>query len=346
MITWQKRFTQKTSLLAAIAILLINASYLILVQTVHAAAFTNAYIRLDRMKASTTTGGTVCAKPATAGTEIDVQVTFPSGFTVNTTATNWTVTTTNLPAGSSAWVGIGTATAVSSQTVTFASGDVVVGTLYCFNFAAASTLTTSTAAADKTGVITTRATGPATIDTSEYATAIIADDQIAVTATVAPSFSFTLSGTTDALSTLSQTAVTSSPTPRTITVATNGPNGFITWVKDSNAGLTSTVASDTINTSGTVDDACSAAYSAGSEFYGLDADETTDPQTNGSIDAEYNCTATTVGAYSTTFTELASGTAGTSGYVLTLNNRAAAGNLNKPATDYADTVTVSGAGNF
>lgn len=346
MITWQKRFSRKVSLLAAIAILLINASYLILVQTAYAADFTNAYLRLDRMKASTTTGGTVCAKPATTGTEIDVQVTFPSGFTVNTTAANWTVTTTNLPAGSSAWVGIGTATAVASQTVTFASGDVVVGTLYCFNFAAASTLTTSTAAADKTGVITTRATGPATIDTSEYATAVIADDQISVTATVAPSFSFTLSGTTDALGTLSQTAVTTSPTPRTITVATNGPNGFITWVKDANAGLTSPIVSDTINTSGTVDDACSGAYSAGSEFYGLDADETTDPQTNGSIDAEYNCTTTTVGAYSTTFTELATSTAATSGYVLTLNNRAAAGNLNKPATDYADTVTVSGAGNF
>jgi hypothetical protein len=315
-------------------------------QKVHAAAFTNAYLRLDRMSDSTTTGGTVCAKPATAGTEVDVQVTFPTGFTVNTTASNWTVTTTNLPAGATAWVGIGTATAVSSQTVTFASGDVVVGTLYCFNFTGTSTLTTGSSGADKTGTITTRASGPSTIDSSSYATAVINDDQISVSATVSPTFSFTLSGITDDLGTLSTSAVTSSPTPRTVTIATNATNGFIAWVKDLNVGLTSATASDTINTSGTVDDACSSAYSAGTEFYGLDADETTDPQTNGSIDAEYNCSATTVGAFSSTFTELASSTSRTGGYVLTLNNRAAASSINAAATDYADTITLTGAGNF
>lgn len=310
------------------------------------AVFTNAFLRIDRMKASTATGGTVCAKPATVGTEADVQVTFPTGFTVNGTAANWTVTTTNLPAGGSAWLGIGTATSVSSQTVTFPSSDLTVGTLYCFNFASATTLTTSTAGSDKTGTITTRTSGPATIDTSNYATAVIAEDQITVSATVSATFSFALSGTTDALSTLSTSSVTSSPTPRTVTITTNATNGYISWIKDANTGLTSTNASDTIDTSGTVDDACSSAYSSGNEFYGLDADETTDPQTNGSIDTEYNCSATTVGAFSTTYTELATGTGPTSGYVITLNNRAAASTINKAATDYADTITVVGAGNF
>lgn len=308
------------------------------------AVFTNAYLKLDRMKASTATGGTVCAKPATVGTEADVQVTFPTGFTVNGTAANWTVTTTPLPAGASAWLGIGTATAVASQTVTFPSTELTVATLYCFNFSGTTTLTNSTAGANKTGTITTRTGAAATIDTSNYATAVIANDQIVVSATVSATFSFALGDNADDFGTLSTSSVTSVTTTATIT--TNATNGYIAWIKDANAGLVSTLASDTINTSGTVDDACSGAYGAGSEFYGLDADETTDPETNGTIDPEYLCTATTVGAYDTAFTELATGSGPTSGYVVTLNNRAAASGINKAATDYADTITVVGAGNF
>src|SRR6478609_6813680 len=90
--------------------------------------FTQSYLRLDRHKALTTTGGTVCAMPATVATETDVQVTFPTqasgtDFTVNGTAANWTVSITNLPAGSTAWPGINTATNVTGKTVTFPSND-------------------------------------------------------------------------------------------------------------------------------------------------------------------------------------------------------------------------------
>lgn len=338
-------------LIAAGLILLVNAINLIVPLIVSAAPLTNAYIRLDRMKASTATTGVVAAKAATVGTEAGVRVTFPAGFTVSTTLANWAVATTSLPAGCTAWPGIAAPTnAISGQSVDFVGGDLTVGTLYCFRWTNTAALTTSTANPDKTGTITTCTTyatcSSTTLDTGNYATAVIAEDQITVTATVPATFSFTLSGTTDALGTLSTSAVTSSSPARTVTLATNASNGYIVWIMDSNAGLTSASASDTINTSGTVDDACSAAYSSGTEFYGLDADETNDPQANGTIDAEYNCTANTVGAYSTTFTELATGTGPTSGYVITLNNRAAAAAINKAATDYTDIVTVSGAGNF
>lgn len=333
----------KKRLFVGLALILILQALLPLVPKVQAAALTNSYLRLDRMKASTTTGGTVAAKPATTATEADVQVTFPTGFTVNGTASNWTVTTTNLPSGCTAWPSIATATNVTSQTVTFPSGDLTVGTLYCFNFTGTSTLTTSTAGTNKTGTIVTRTSTPTNIDTGNYATAVITDDQISVTASVPATFSFTLSGNTDALGSLSTSSVTSSPTPRTVTVGTNANSGFTTWIKDSNAGLTSATASDTIDT---VAGSCTA-YSSGNEFYGLDADETTDPQTNASIDAKYDCSgSSTVGNYSTSFLPLASGTGPTSGYVLTLNNRAAASTINKAATDYADTITVTGAGNF
>ena len=101
-----------------------------------AASLSRALVRFDRMKVSTATTGTVCAQPTTVGTEVDVQVTVPAGYTVSTTTGNWTVNTTNLawPTGGTAWPGIGTATAASGQIVTFPSTDITVGTLYCFNW--------------------------------------------------------------------------------------------------------------------------------------------------------------------------------------------------------------------
>lgn len=313
------------------------------------AIFTEAYLRLDRMKASTTTGGTVCAKPATAATEADVQVVFPTGFTVNTTAANWTVTTTNLPSGASAWVGIGTATAVSGQTVTFASGELVVGTLYCFNFTGTSTLTNSTAGASKTGTITTRTLTPTTVDTSPYATAVITDDQIAVTATVPAIFSFTLGGNTAALGTLS-TSTTTSATGVTLTIATNASVGWIAWVK--NAGLTSTATGETITSPGTVDDTPSDLASATGVV--LDVDITTDSATGDGVvsqaagyGAEYAGTNTTSGgALSTILQPIARSNGTTDGDVLTMILRSKVSAVQAAAADYADTLTVVGAGRF
>ena len=49
-------------------------------ESAHAANLTLDSVRLDRMKASTTTGGMVCAKSTTASIETTVKVTFPTGF--------------------------------------------------------------------------------------------------------------------------------------------------------------------------------------------------------------------------------------------------------------------------
>lgn len=319
--------------------------------TAQAANFQQAYLRLDRMKASTTTGGLVCAKPATTGTEADVQVTFPTGFTVNATAANWTVTTANLPSGATAWVSIATATAVSSQTVTFPSGDLVVGTLYCFNFSGTSTLTTGTAGNSKTGTITTRTSGPATIDSSSYATAVITDDQIVVSATVPPIFTFALSGTTDSF-TADLSTTTTSTSGRTTTVATNAASGWIQWVKSTNAGLTSATTSETIATAGTVDDSPSDLASV--TGYVLDVNVTTDSGTgDGTVSqaagygAEYNGTNTTSGGtLSTTFQPMAASNGTTDGDVLTLIERAKISAVQAAATDYTDTLTIVAAGRF
>jgi hypothetical protein len=199
---------------------LVSLAPLYVIQFAHAASLTEVVVRFDRMKVSTATTGTVCAKPASTATEADVQVVFPTGYTLGAAGT-FTVNTTNTawPSGASAWPSIATASSVSSQTVTFASGDLAAGTLYCFNWDNSAAVTVkSSATSSNTGTVTTRTSVPANIDTESYATASINDDQIVVTATVPSVFSFALSGNTDALGTLSTSAVTSSPTPRTATV--------------------------------------------------------------------------------------------------------------------------------
>lgn len=311
-----------------------------------AEAAATGYLRLDRMKASTTTAGTICANTGTSGTEADVQVTFPTGFTVNSTASNWTVTTTNLPSGATAWPGIATATAVSGQVVTFPSTDLSTSTLYCFNFSGTSTLTTSTAGNDKTGTIVTRTSGQVTIDTINYAASIISEDQVAVTATVPATFTFALGSNTAALGTLSTGSVTSA-TGITATVNTNAQNGWVAWVKSANAALSSSSTSDSISSPGTSNATPeSLAAQAG---YILDTDLTTDAASGGtvSIDAEYAGGDTNSGGHlATTFQSIASANGPSGGDVVTLLVRAKAGALNEAASDYADTLTVTASGQF
>lgn len=333
---------------ARIAVFVMAIVALVSAGAVQAAGLTQTVVRLDRIKASTATGGTVCAKPATVGTEASVKVSFPTGFTVNSTAANWTVTTTALPFGATAWPGIGTATTVSGQDVTFPSTDLTVGTLYCFNFSETSTLTTSTAGNNKTGVVTTQATGPTTIDTGTYALSIVSNDQIVVTATVPATFSFALSGNTDTFSSDLSTTTTSTA-GQTVTIATNAASGWVVWVKSLNAALNSAASGGTIATAGTIDAAPTDLASV--TGYVLDADLTTDSATVGtgtvSVDAEYNGANTTSGGtLSTAFQPIASATGVTDGDVITLTERAKISAIQAAGTDYTDTLTVVGAGLF
>ena len=327
------------------------APMLFWVHFAQAGNFEQAYVRLERLKASTTTGGTVCAQADTVATEADVQVVFPTGFTVNTTASNWTVTTTNLPAGATAWPGINTASAVSGQTVTFPSSDLTVSTLYCFNFSGTSTLTTGTAGNDKTGTITTRTSGPATIDSSGYALSVVSDDQIVVTATVPATFSFALSGNTDTF-TGNLSTTTTSTSGRTVTISTNAASGWVAWVKSANAALNSASTGSSIATAGSVDNAPTDL--ASSTGYVLDVNITTDSGTGtGTITqasnygAEYNGTnSTSGGTLSTSFQPIAASDGTTDGDILTLIERAKISAVQAAATDYTDTLTVVAAGRF
>lgn len=344
----QKAEKLKTSplLIASIFLLSLLAAVILIYRNASAASLTQSFVRFDRMKISTGTTGTVCAKPATASTEATVQVTFPTGYTLGAFGT-FTTSTTDLawPSSGTAWPGIGTATAVAGQVVTFPSTDLVVGTLYCFNWTnTAAVQVKSSATASNSGTITTRDLVPTTIDSASFSTASISDDQIVVSASVPQSFSFALSANTDALGALSSGSVSSSPTPRTATVNTNAKNGWYVWAKDSNTGLNSASAAATIasTTPGT-----NSTLSAGTVGYNTGV---TSSQASGtgtiSVTAPFIGGASQGGGLDTTLRTLASSNGTANNGVLTLTNNASINSTTASASDYADTITVIGAGLF
>lgn len=334
------------SVVAVVLVAAILLPLIALVPKTGAAALSEVMVRFDRMKVSTATTGTVCATPASTATEATVLVSFPTGYTLGASG-SFTVNTTNTawPAGASAWPGINTATNVSSQDVTFPSGDLTAGTLYCFNWTNSAAVTVKAGATPSNlGSVTTQASGPTTIDSAQFATASIADDQIVVTATVPAAFSFALSGNTDALGTLSSSAVSSSPTPRTATINTNAQNGWMVWARDSSTGLSSAVASHTI---ASTTPGSNSTLSSGTEGYNTGV---TSSQVGGSgtitVATPFVGGANQGGGLDTSLRTLASsdGTADTA--VLTLTNNASISALTPAATDYTDTITVVGAGLF
>lgn len=354
---------QKAAALEVFSLLLVIALPILLSNRAEAAGFSQVYVRLDRLKSSTATGGLVCADPVTSATEVDVQVTFPTGFTVNSTATNWDVNTTDIPSGTTAWPGIGTeATAVSGQTVTFSSTDLTHtgAVIYCFNFVATSTLTThATPANNYTGTITTRASGPTNIDSSSYALSIISDDQVVITASVPATFSvaFTDGADPDGLAntdsfTTNLSTTTASTYGMTVTIGTNAASGWVAWVKSANAALNSASTGASIPTAGTVDnDDTDLTSTTG---YVLDVDITTDSGTGtGTVTQasgyglEYaGADTTSGGTLSTTFQPIAASNGTTDGDVLTLIERARISAVQAAATDYTDTLTIVAAGRF
>lgn len=356
-----RKLTKKLSVMNILVLFLVLLMPFLYIKQTQAAAFAQASIRLDRMTASTATGGMVCVDPTTtASVEASVQVTFPTGFTVGSVAADWDVNTSNLPSWATAWPGIGAeATGVSGQVVTFSSTDLSnASAIYCFNFVSTSTLTNhATPDNDYTGTITTRDSGPTTIDTSNYAVYIVSSgqDQITVTATVPPIFTFSLSGTTDVLGDLSNSSVVSSPTARTVTITTNAVSGWVAWVKSANAALNSASTGANISTYGSLDNtASSISVASGNTGYVLDVDETTDAsggctlQQPSGYGAEYNgATTEEGGTLSTAFQPIAECAGGTAnGDIITLNNRVRISSVQAAATDYTDTLTVVAAGRF
>lgn len=152
---------------------------------IFASQFSQSYLRLSRSIPNTPLSGTVCASPSSAGSGVEdsITITFPADFSISSNSSNWNTNTNDLPESTVAWPGIGAAAdSVSNKSVTFGSGNLTGTSVYCFNFSSPNSTTGSTGS--KTGTITTRNSGNAVIDSSEYAVSIISNDRIQVNATV------------------------------------------------------------------------------------------------------------------------------------------------------------------
>lgn len=317
----------------------------------HAASMNQVFVRFDRMQTSQNTTATVCAQTAAASsTEASVRVTIPTGYTVSSTAADHdvsTVVTTSWPAGAVVWPGIGTeATAVAGQEITVASTALNNTSLYCFNFTNASAITTSgSVSSSHTGTVATYDSGPTLIDSSDYTTATISDDTIDVTATVPQTFSFTIDNTADALGAQSTGAVDVSTTPRVVTVNTNAQNGWFVWASEGgSAGMHSSTASYSIDTASP---GSATSLSAGTEGY---ITGVTDAQVDGSgtitLGAYDYDTGTDGASLDGTPRIIASSDGTAEDATLTIRNQLAISALTPAATDYTDSITFVGAGNF
>ncbi len=311
------------------------------------------YMRCDRMKEATAPGSclvvftTSSATTAEAYFTLELDSEWVSTTHFSTTATNYTISTTGLPAGVTAMPGIATANQVSSNTIRFPMTAAATSTKYGFFITGSGLIANPSASTTILHTLSTADSGSTVLDTKSVSVPIIADDQIAVTATVAPTFTFVFGNNSQALGTLSSGSITSG-SGTGITVTTNAANGWFAWVKDANAGLTSANASKTIATSGSID-AATSTLSAGTEGYVLDVDLTTDAGGGGTvtIDAEYDGDSTAKGGtLSTSFQLIASSGGTANGDVITLIPRAAISGVTPAATDYSDTLTVVGAGRF
>lgn len=339
---------------AVITLLAPLASAFIKPSLVQAAEAGSSYMRCDRMKASTDPGDclVVFTTSSTTFTEAYIKVTLDSEWVsatnFSTTAGNYTVSTSGLPVGVTAMPGVATADQVSGNTIRFPVSALSNSTTYGFFITGSGLISNPAASTTIVHTLFTRDSGDAsTGDTKSIAVPTISDDQIVITATVAPTFTFVFGNNAQSLGTLSTGSV-SSGAGTGITITTNAPGGWNAWVKSTNAGLTSATAAKTIATTGSVDGSPST-LSAGTEGFVLDADLTTDAASGGTVTiaGEYNGTTTSQGGtLSTSYQSFASANGTANGDVITLVPRAAMSGVTPAAGDYTDTLTVVGAGIF
>lgn len=322
------------------------------------AAVTVSFVRFDRLATGAAISGTACLETGTTGTESNPVIVFPSDWTISQTASNWTVSTTNLPvkpsdgSAATAWPNITTASAVNGLSVTFGlsgSGDLSTSTFYCFNFAGASS-TVGSAGNDKTGQLKTMGGSPY-VDSVDWATSVVSSgaDQISVTASVSASMTFSLSANAVALGTLSSGSTAAGSPTITQTVSTNARNGWVSWVKSGtnggsgNGALHSTVANADIVSPGSHDGTPETLSTSGG--YVLDVNTGSGTPT---VAAEYDGSGADDGGHidQSQFRQTARAAAPASSNTVTLVVKARSAATTPAGNDYTDTLTVVAAGSF
>lgn len=351
--------TKKFALITGVFLLLLPSLLVLLPSKSDAASLTNTYIRLNRMKSGTATSFRVVFKAVssqTAQVAIDFNGTdvgaaqwtnaTPGGL-VNTTQT--ASTTQCVADGFTALPGTITASGTGAVITTSGATATTSGTTYCVDLTSASAVTTPTAGHEgeyhPTVTIGT--------DSTTVAVRIIAQDQITVTASVPPSFTFSFNNTTtDGFGNLTTAGV--STTGKTITLSTNANTGWVVWAKSQTASgkgaLNSVAAGNYKITSASALGSASHTLAGSVEDYGLGVTTITNGAGTGtpSADAAYDSTAgTKLGVLDdTNFRPIASSNGPGSNDAVAFVERAAITGATPAANDYQDVITFIGAGSF
>lgn len=354
-----KKIRSQSTFVLILALLLPAFLGVFMVRQAQAATLTTSYIRLNRLKTATATPFRLQFRTVSAGaTTVVIDFNGADGTTwtaasglVNVTQTTATATCasetgdTALP-GTLAASGSGAVLTITGVTALSAT------TTYCVDLTHASAVTNATSG-EYHPTVTVGS------DSTTVAVRTISNDQIVVSATVPPTFNFVLSGNTDSFTTNLSSSSVVSTTGQTVTITTNAYTGWIAWVKNLNgssgastkgalksAGAGNyTIPTTNANALGSA----SHTLSTGSEDYGLGVTITTDASGGGTVtlDAAYDGTSTKAGVLDVTnFRPIASANGTANGDVINLKERATISGVTPAASDYTDTLTVIGAGNF
>ena len=299
-----------------------------------------ARIRYDRMATGKLSSLQVTLVPASTGTENRVRLIFASA----NVGAGQSASTSPIPSGSTALPGIGTTAVGAGTSITVNCSDLTVGTTYAFNL----TIGVSTPGAGSyLDTIQTLDSGNSVVDSTVVASRIINSDQVVITANVPPTFTFALSGNTDAFTSDLGASAVALTGGISVAVSTNAARGWTGWIKSANISLSSITTGETIPTSGTVDGATSTC-SGGTDCYVLSVGVTSGTGAGAlNADAEYAGNGTTAGGtFSGIYQPFASRTGKTSGDTVWLKALASIIGTKAAGSDYSDTWTIVGAGNF
>ena len=332
----------------------------------NAAQLNQASVRLGRLGISASAGNDmlVTFKLRTTPTSVSkIKVTLPSGFSVtNGTPSVSTTGFPSTPASITAAPGTLTASASSgARTVTvsgLSSGSLNNSTLYGF-IIPTGTITNPATEGQYNITVESLNSSDAVIDSTTAPVYITGsatnEDQVTVTASVAPNFSFSLSTTSDTIPQVDPSTIQTSG-GITMTVGTNSPLGYTAYVRSTNGALISATSAATPITNGSYN-AAPDTFSAGTTKYGfVPSTGTSCSICTGSLtyDAEYSAgggspiaSGTQAGAYNgTNFASFVSRVGYTDLDTIILRERVSVASTIGYANDYTDTLTIVAAGNY
>lgn len=356
-------FIKDLRFVAAIAVLLVSLMIPVIASAAH---LKQTSVRLGRLGVNASSGNDVLVtfKLNSAPTSVEsIRVTFPAGFTVADGTPS--VSTTGFPeTPADITAAPGTLTAASDaddRTVIvtgLTSGSLDSNTLYGF-IIPSGTVTNPASEGQYNVVVESLDESDDTVDSTKnpvYITGSTSnEDQVNVTASVAPSFTFELSGNSDVIPEVDPT-VTRTSSGVTMIVSTNSPLGYTAYVKSANGGLTSATSPGTPIDDGEFDGTPDEA-TAGTTMYGFA------PTTGASCvvcagaltyNDEYSAgsgapiaSGTGAGAFNgTSFAAFLSRSGYTDGDNITLRERVSVSNTVGYANDYTDTLTIVASGNY